>query len=292
MIIVTGATGQLGRDVVERLLARVPADRIGVSVRNPEKADALRARGVRVRRGDFTDPASLAHAFEGVEQLLLVSTDTTGAPAVSAHRAAIDAAVAAGARRVVYTSHMGVNPDSPFVPMPDHAATEQALQESGIACTSLRNGFYAASAVMMLGNALETGRLVAPEDGPVSWTAHADLAEAAAIVLADAGRFEGPTPALTGERALDLADVAALASRLTGRRIERVVVGDEEFRDALVAQGAPEHQADLLLGLHRASRKGEFAAVDPTLGSLLGHAPTPLEDVLRAAVGQEAPPVR
>ncbi|MFI0239129.1 NAD(P)H-binding protein [Streptomyces sp. NPDC016845] len=284
MLIVTGATGRFGRETVERLLDRVPADRVGVSVRTPEKARDLRERGVRVRRGDFAEPASLAHAFEGAEQVLIVSTDSTGESAVAGHRAAIAAAVRAGARRVLYTSHMGAGATSPFPPMPDHAATERALRDSGIAYTALRNGFYAASAVMMLGDALRTGRLVAPQDGPVSWTAHADLAEAAALVLAGAGRFDGPSPALTGADSLDLADIAALVSDLAGRTVERVIVPDAEYHAGLIAHGAPAPQADLLLGLFRAGRQGEFAAVDPALASLTGHAPTPLRDVLKAAV--------
>ncbi|MEB3962494.1 NAD(P)H-binding protein [Streptomyces kunmingensis] len=284
MIIVTGATGQLGRKTVERLLDRIPADRIGVSVRTPDKAQDLRERGIRVRRGDFAEPATLAHTFEGAEQVLIVSADSTGEATVAGHRAAISAAVAAGARRVLYTSHMGASPTSPFAPMPDHAATEQALRESGAAHTTLRNGFYATSAVMMLGDAVRTGRLIAPQDGPVSWTAHADLAEAAALVLADEGCFDGPTPALTGADSLDLADIAALASDLAGRTVERVVVPDEEYHAGLVAHGVPTAQADLLLGLFEASRQGEFAAVDPALASLTGRQPTPLRDVLKAAI--------
>ncbi|MEV5610916.1 SDR family oxidoreductase [Streptomyces sp. NPDC052225] len=284
MIIVTGANGLLGRQTVQRLLDHVPADRIGVSVRDPEKARALAERGVRVRRADFTEPDSLTHAFEDAEQVLIVSADSTGADTVAAHRAAISAAVTAGARRVLYTSHMGANPASPFPPMPDHAATEDLLKESGTAYTALRNGFYASTTVMMLGDAVRTGRLVAPQDGPVSWTDHADLAEAAARILADEGRFEGPTPPLTGAHALDLDAVAALASEIAGRRIERVVVSDEEYHEALVGHGAPRAQADLLVGMYRASREGEFAAVDPALGTIVGRPTTPLRDVLAAAL--------
>lgn len=287
MIVVTGATGLLGRAVVERLLERLPAGEVGVSVRTPEQAADLRERGVRVRRGDFDDPASLEHAFAGAAQVLIVSVDRIGEPAIAAHRAAIDAAIAAGARRVLYTSHMGASPASQFPPMPDHAATEAHLERSGIVHTALRNGFYAASALQMLGAAVETGELVAPEDGPVSWTAHADLAEAAASVLADGG-LDGRTPALTAAEAVDLDGVAAIAAELTGRPIRRVVVPDEAFRERLVGHGVPAGQAAMLVGMFRASRAGEFAAVDPTLAGLLGRRPTPLREVLRAAVGVPA----
>jgi len=274
MIVVTGATGLLGGAVVERLLARRPAEEIGVSVRDPTKAAALADRGVRVRRGDYDDAASLAHAFEGAEQLLLVSAAATGETALRQHRTAIDAARRAGVRRVVYTSHMGANPASAFAPMVDHAATEALLADSGLAFTALRNGFYAASGRMLLGRAAETGEVAAPADGPVSWTAHDDLAEAAAIVLTEEGRFEGATPPLTGPAAVDLAGLAAVAAELTGRPITRTVVTDARYREQL----GPV--ADLLLGMFAASRAGEFAAVDPTLGELLGRPPLTVRDVL------------
>jgi NAD(P)H dehydrogenase (quinone) len=282
VIVITGATGQLGRGIVEALLERVPADRVAVSVRDPEKAGWLSERGVRVRRGDFEDPASLRHAFEDASQVLIVSASTTGDEALRQHRNAIAAAREAGSRRVLYTSHMGSNRDSLFAPMPDHAITEAELEGSGTAFTALRNGFYAASGLMLMGQALETGKLIAPEDGPVSWTAHADLAEAAAIALTDEGRFDGPTPALTGSEALDLGALAALASELTGREIARVVVSDEDYRAGMVAHGVPEPQADMLVGLFAASRQGEFAAVDPTLERLLGRPPISMRSVLAA----------
>jgi NAD(P)H dehydrogenase (quinone) len=286
MIVLTGATGQLGRGIAEQLLARVPATQVGVSVRNPEQARRLYERGVRVRMGDFDDAASLRHAFDGASQVLIVSVDTTGEAALRQHRTAIEAARAAGARRILYTSHMGANPASPFPPMPDHAATEAMLQASRVAFTALRNGLYAASGLMLMGRALETGKLVAPEDGAASWTAHADLAEAAAIALTDEGRFDGPTPSLTGSAALDLAGIAAIASELTGRPIARVTVSDEEYRAGLIAHGVPEPRADLLVGLFAASRRGEFSAVDPTLEGILGRPPVSMHDVLRTSLSR------
>jgi uncharacterized protein YbjT (DUF2867 family) len=286
MIIVTGGNGRLGRAVVENLLGRVPAAQVAVSVRDPEQARGLRERGVRVRRGDFADPASLVHAFEDASQVLIVSTDGIGEAAVGGSRSAIEAARAAGARRILYTSHMGANPASPFLPMPDHAAVEAALSECGVAGTSLRNGFYASTTLLLLRGALQTGELAAPPDGPVSWTAHADLAEAAAITLADEGRFDGPTPPLTGPEALDLADVAAIAAELTGRPIKRVIVTDEEYRAGLVSHGLPEAQARLLVGMFVAGRQGEFAQVGPALADLIGHPATPLRDVMKAELAQ------
>ncbi|BDT90444.1 NmrA family transcriptional regulator [Nocardia sputorum] len=283
MIIVTGATGLLGSQIVERLLERVPADRVGVSVRDTDRAGDLAARGVRVRRGDFTDPRSLAEAFEGATRVLIVSADLTGEAAVAAHVAAIDAACAAGARRILYTSHQAAADDSLFAPMPDHAATERYLATTGTPFTALRNGFYAATVPLLLGTALDTGELRAPADGPVSWTTHADLAEAAAIILADESRFDGPTPPLTAPDALDLDDIAALLGERTGRTIRRVVVEDAEWAASLVAHGVPEDRAAMLLGMFRAARRGEFATTASELETLLQRPAEPVASVLQAS---------
>jgi len=129
MIVVTGATGQLGSQIVENLLTRVPADTVGVSVRDTAKAASLAERGVRVRRGDFTEPATLQHAFEGADQVLLVSAAIRGSDAVTANIAAIDAAHAAGAKRILYTSHQSASKTSLFSPAVTHAATEKHLQQ-------------------------------------------------------------------------------------------------------------------------------------------------------------------
>jgi NAD(P)H dehydrogenase (quinone) len=281
MIIVTGASGRLGRQTVQRLLTRMPSDRIGVSVRDPQKAQALADQGVRVRQGSFTDTASLAHAFEGAAQVLIVSADRMGDEAVKLHRAAIDAAAAAGARRILYTSHMGASASSRFQACRDHAATEEALRDSGVPFTSLRNGFYATSAAQFLGRAVDSGQLALPADGPVSWTAPADLAEAAAAILADEGCFDGPTPPLTALQALAFAELAGIATEITGRTITRITVADDQFREQMMGHGVPAEMAEGLLGMFAASRAGEFARVDPTLAGLLGRDPASARTVLR-----------
>ncbi|MFD8298622.1 NmrA family NAD(P)-binding protein [Streptomyces bauhiniae] len=281
MIIVTGATGQLGRQTVEHLLHRVPADRVGVSVRDPRKAEPLAAQGVRVREGSFADPGSLDHAFEGATQVLIVSVDQFGEEAVQQHRTAIEAAVRAGARRVLYTSHLGASPTSHFQACRDHAASEDILRTCGVPYTALRNGFYAASALQFLGPALDSGEIALPEDGPVSWTAHADLAEAAAAILADEGCYDGPTPPLTATQSLTFADLAALAAGITGRPFTRTTVPDDAFGRHLVAAGLPADRVEGLLGVFTAARAGEFAAQDPALATLIGREPVGLEAVLR-----------
>ncbi len=280
MIVVTGATGQLGRAVVAGLLARLPADRIVANVRNPSKAKVLADQGVHVRRGDFTAPSDLEAAFAGAKQVLVISVNQLGEAARRLHHVAIKAARAARARRVLYTSHMGSRTDPTFAPASDHAATEAFLAEAGMPFTSLRHGFYAESALHLIGRGFETGEIRAPEDGLVSWTARADLAEADAIVLAEEGRLDGVSPPLTVPEALTLADLAAFASELTAREVKRVVVSDEEWRDAKVTGGVPALLAELLLGTFQAARRGDFATTDPTLGTLLGRRPHTMRDVL------------
>lgn len=281
MIIVTGAAGQLGRQIVERLLTRLPADRVGVSVRDPQRVRTLADQGVRVRQGSFTDPAGLAHAFEGATQVLIVSVDKMGDECVQQHRTAIEAAVAAGARRILYTSQMGSSAASHFQACRDHAATEEELRACGVPFTALRNGFYATSAAHFLGHAAESGELALPADGPVAWTAHADLAEATAAILADEGRFDGPTPPLTAGQALTFDDIAAITTEITGRPVTRTTSPGEQFRAQLTAQGVPAETADQLLGIFAAAEAGEFATIDPTLAELIGREPITLEGVLR-----------
>jgi NAD(P)H dehydrogenase (quinone) len=286
MIIVTGATGKLGRLIVEQLVKRVPASQVGASVRDPEKAHDLAALGVRVRHGDFTDPTSLPHAFEGATQVLIVSSNAaaSGGDPLAQHRTAIDAARVAGARRIVYTSHMAASGTSAFPPMLDHATTEGMLRESGLAWTSLRNGFYAESVFWLMGDSFRTGVIDAPADGKVSWTAHADLAEAAAIILNKEGQYDGPTPPLTGPQALDLTDLAVIASELQAKPIVRHTISDEQFREKMATLGTPGHIADRSLGLYRASRAGEFVTVDPTLAELLGRSPIRMRDLIAKKV--------
>ena len=281
MIIVTGATGALNGGTVEHLLTLVPADRIGVSVRDVAKAQRFAERGVRVRRGSYDDPAALLDSFEGAEQVLLVSSNDPGGDQLPLHRAGIEAAVKAGAGRVLYTSHQHVGLDSPFGPARIHAATESLLADSGVAWTSLRNGFYAHSLDWLLGPWRETGVIAAPADGPVSWTDRGDEAEAAAVILAGQRPFDGPVT-LTADAAVTFDDIAGLASELTGGDIRRVVVDDEEWVAGQVAHGRPEPMARMLLGFFQAARRGGFAGVDPLLGDLLGRPPRTVRELLAA----------
>ena len=256
-----------------------PPQRSSSPCATPARAQRFADRGVEVRRADYADPNSLPAAFDGGDQLLLVSSSDPKADAVGLHRAAIDAAVTAGVGRILYTSHQGAAADSPFGPGRDHAATEQLLSESGGAWTSLRNGFYAHSLNWLLGPWQQTGLITVPADGPVSWTAREDAAEAAAIVLASDGAYDGPTT-LTANAALTFDDIAGLASELTNRQIGFEVIGEDAWIAAQVAAGHQEFMARFTLGMYQAAHEGFFAEVDPLLGQLLGREPQTVRDLL------------
>ncbi len=279
MIVITGATGALNGATVDHLLARMPASAITVAVRDPTRAGRFAERGVAVRRGDHADPASLPGAFAGADQLLLVSSSDPGADAVSLHRAAIEAAVTAGVGRILYTSHQGAAADTPFGPGRDHAATERLLADSGVPWTSLRNGFYAHSLSWLAGPWRATGVITVPADGPVSWTARADAAEAAATIIASNGAYEGPVT-LTASAAPTFQEVARIASELTGRTITREVLDPDEWVASQIAAGRPDFMARFTLGLYQAAHDGFFAGVDPLLGTLLGREPQTVGQVL------------
>jgi uncharacterized protein YbjT (DUF2867 family) len=282
MIIVTGATGPLNGATVDHLLERMPASQIAVVARDVAKAQRFADLGIEVRYGDYADAASLPTAFDGADQLLLVSSSDPTADAVALHRTAIDAAVAVGVGRILYTSHQGAAPDTPFSPGRDHAATEQLLAASGVAWTSLRNGFYAHSLSWLTGPWREAGVMAVPADGPVSWTSRADEAEAAAIIIVSNGAYDGPIT-LTAASAPTLDDLAVLASEISGRTIARVVVDDEEWVAAQIAAGRPEMMARFTLGMYQAAREGFFAGVNPLLGTLLGREPVSAQAALGAA---------
>jgi uncharacterized protein YbjT (DUF2867 family) len=284
MIVITGATGALNGVTVDHLLERVPASEIAVVARNTAAAQRFADRGIEVRRGDYAEPASLPGAFAGADQLLLVSSSDPTADAVSLHRNAIEAAVEAGAGRVLYTSHQGAAAGTPFGPGRDHAATEQLLAESGLPWTSLRNGFYAHSLTWLAGGWRETGRITVPADGPVSWTAREDAGEAAAVILTSATPHDGPTT-LTANAAPTFAQIAGIASELAGRTIELEVLDPEEWVATQVASGTPEFTAGFLLGMYQAAEQGFFAGTDPLLGELLGREPRTVRDVLARSAG-------
>lgn len=278
MIIVTGATGVLNGATVEHLLQRVPAEQVGVSVRDPSRADNLARRGVRVRQGTYDEPEALRHSFADADQVLLVSSSDLAADVVAQHRRAIDAAVAAGARRILYTSAHGTGFDSPYPPLAIHAATEAHLAATGVPWTALRNGFYG-DLDQLLGPWRSTGQIAKPADGPFGWVDRRDAAEAAASILTGESEFDGPVD-LVPTSPITLADFAAAATELTGRPIERIVVDDETWVADEVACGIPEPAARFTLSMFQATRHGHFSQTDATLTRLLGRPPRGVADLL------------
>lgn len=135
----------------------------------------------------------------------------------------------------------------------------------------------------MVGDGLRSGDLSVPQDGPISWTARDDLAEADAAILAGRAAFDGISPPLTAATAISMAELASIASEVTGREITYRMVSDDEWRSAKVAAGMPEVYADMLLGTFRAARRGDFAATDPSLGDILGREPLTMRDVIAGA---------
>lgn len=282
MLVITGATGQLGRKIAQNLLQHVPAQAIAVSVRDPAKAADLAAAGMRVRQGDYDDAASLRHAWEGAQRLLLVSSNAaaTGGDPLEQHATAIAVAQELEVERIFYTSQIASSASSHFPPAWTHAATEQLLAQSGLAWTALRHGFYADSALAMNARGFSSSILAAPADGKVSWTTHDDLAAADASLLAGTRLYDGPTPPLTGSEALDLKDLADIAQKILGKPKARHMVEDETMVQNPETSGVPSERIAIMMGYYHAARAGEFAQVDPTLAGLIGRQPQLMRDFM------------
>lgn len=287
MILVTGANGQLGRRIVEHLLARQSTGSLSlplaVSVRDPARATELAARGVTVRQGDFDRPAALATAFAGVTVLVLVSTDGPKAARIAQHAAAIAAAKTAGVRRIVYTSFLDAAADSPSEFAQVHAATEAALRASGILITILRNPLYADFLPMTFAGALQTGVLQLPAGhGRTSFLSRDALAEATAAAAA-ATTLSKEVYELTGSESVDFATAAAVVARRTGRSIRYEPVEEAGYAKALEGFGLPTWLAAAMGNMYTAVAAGRFAQVTGDFSALTGHAPPSLSTLIDEA---------
>lgn len=277
-LLVTGATGQLGRRIVANLIERegvAPADIIAGS-RNPTNLSECAANGIETRKIDFDDPA-LADAFAGVDRLLIISTDALGQPGkrLSQHKAAVAGAQAAGVGHILYTSMP--KPDVSVIPFaPDHLGTEQAIAATGIGYTILRNGWYMENLFMALPQILASGQwFSAAGDGRNAHLTRDDCARAAAAALA-ANTTESRTYTLTGPKALTTRAVAELASAVSGKPISVVPVTDEQLVQGMIGAGLPEPMAQLFASFDRNAREGHFDIVTGDVEALTGVAPTPL----------------
>lgn len=284
MIVITGATGQLGRLVIDALLKNLPASEIIAAVRSPEKASDLAARGVQVRRADYNDPATLDAAFAGADKLLLISSSEIGRRATQ-HRAAIDAARRAGVALIGYTSVLHAD-TSPLGLAAEHRETEVALRESTVPFVLLRNGWYTENYTGNLASALEHGAILGSAgNGRISSAARADYAAAAAIVMtrdAQAGRIYE----LAGDTAYTLADLAAEVSRQSGKTVVYGNLSEPDYKAALLGVGLPEFVAALLSDSDTGASKGALFDNGRQLSELLGRPTTPLTTVVAAALAK------
>jgi NAD(P)H dehydrogenase (quinone) len=282
--VVTGATGHLGRLVVEAMLRRGTAPEQIVAVgRTVQKLDDLAARGVRVAQIDYTRPETLGAAFEGAEALLLVSGSEVG-QRVAQHTNVVTAAKAAGVARIVYTSAPHAD-TSELVLAPEHKATEQLIRDSGIPFTLLRNNWYTENYVSTLEQARETGTVVGSAGaGRVASATRADYADAAAVVLTGTGH-DNAVYELSGDVAWSFDELAATIATIVGREVSYEAVTPEEHLAILTAAGLDEGTAGFVVALDGNIRDGALAETSGELNGLIGRSTTSLEPGLRAALG-------
>lgn len=266
MVLVTGANGNLGRLVIDNLKNRIPFSELAVSVREPEKARDLVARGIEVRKANFQDPASVVDAFTGIDTVLIIST-RGGADVVSEHRNAIDAAVKAGVRRIVYTS--GTKENISNIGRV-HEQTEEYIKKSRLVYTILRNNLYAEVLVREMLSALRTGVLSSPVgEGEVAAVPRSDCAIVAAIVLTTTGH-ENSIYDVTGQDRISWKDLAETASRVTGKNIVYRPATSDQYKDAMKAAGQPESLIDFLLENYKAYSSNAYNGVSDTVAKLSG----------------------
>ncbi|TNF27774.1 MAG: SDR family oxidoreductase [Deltaproteobacteria bacterium] len=280
-IVVTGATGQLGRLVVAGLLEARPAEEITVIARDPAKAADLSARGVRVHVADYSQPETLAGAFAEGDVVLLISGSEVGRR-IPQHRAVIDAARAAKVARLAYTSILG-GPAADFDLAREHQATEELILESGLAYTFLRNGWYTENYTAQLPVQLAHGVFGATRDGRIGAAPRADYAAAAVAVLTGAGH-EGRAYELSGDPGFTLTEYAAEVSRQTGKPVAHVDLPPEAYREVLLGAGVPAPFAAILADVDVAVSKGLLAGGSGELSRLIGRPTTPLADAIAAAL--------
>jgi NAD(P)H dehydrogenase (quinone) len=284
MIVITAASGQFGRLVLQDLLQRgVPADGIRAVVRNPAKLADFAERGVEVVEGDYADRASLVSALRGADAFLFVSSSGPNEDRAAHHANAVAAAAEAGVGRIVYTSipQADTNPIG-FAWV--HKDTEDAIKQTGIPYTFLRNNWYFENSTGTLGSAVEHGALIsATGEGRIAFASRADYAAAAAAVLTTEGH-DGEVYELTGDTAVTLADVAAETARQAGKDVAHVTLPQAEYQKALEGFGVPGFLAEMLADADVHISRGALAATSPVLSKLIGRRTTTVEQAVAAAL--------
>lgn len=284
MIAVTGATGQLGRLVIDALLKRTSAEELVAVVRSPAKAADLAALGVQVRQGDYNQPQTLADAFRGVDKVLLISSSEVGQREAQ-HKAAIEAAKAAGVKLLAYTSLLHAD-SSPMGLADEHRATEQALIASGVPYVILRNGWYSENYAASIAPALTHGVFIgAADEGKIASATRQDYAEAAAAVLTSDAPVD-KVYELAGDEAYTLTQFAAEIAQASGKAVRYQNLPQDDFAAALKAAGLPDGLAEMLADSDANAAKGALYDDSHTLSRLIGRATTPWQDVVEAFVAK------
>jgi NAD(P)H dehydrogenase (quinone) len=284
MIVVTGATGQLGRLVIDNLLRVVPADGIVAAVRDPAKAGDLAARGVQVRQADYSKPETLDAALTGARKLLLISSSEVGMRA-SQHRAVIDAAVRARVGLLAYTSVLHAD-TSALVLAVEHKETEAMLQASGLPHVLLRNGWYTENYAASVPSALQHGAVIGSAgEGRISSAARADYAAAAATVLTTDNQA-GRVYELAGDDAFTLAELAAEIARQSGKAVTYANMPQADHKAALIGFGLPGPMADLLADSDSCASRGALFDAGRHLSALIGRPTTPMRETIAAALAR------
>lgn len=287
MIAITGATGQLGRLVLNQLLQKVPAAGLVAVVRDATKAADLAARGVAVRVAAYTDPGALARAFTGVDRLLLISSSEIGRR-TDQHRNVIEAAKQANVKLLAYTSVLHAD-TSPLSLAPEHRETEALIKASRVPFVILRDGWYVENYTVSIPAALANGAFIGSAGtGRISWAARADYAAAAAAALTGHAQA-GQTYELAGDTAYTLADLAAEISRQTGKTIPYQDLPEPAFRDILLKAGLPEPLAAGLAAWDVDASRGALLDESRTLSRFIGRPTTPLAESVRQALALGGP---
>lgn len=282
MIAVTGATGQLGRFVIDALLKKVPAGEIVAAVRTPAKAADLAALGVIVRQADYGQPETLEAAFAGVDKLLLISGSEVGQREAQ-HKAVIEAARAAGVGFIAYTSLLHAD-TSPLGLGIEHRATEALLKASGIPFALLRNGWYSENYAASIPPALAHHAFIgAAGEGRIASAARQDYAEAAAEVMTREDQA-GKVYELAGDDSYTLAQFAAEIAAQSGEKVDYVNLSQSEFAAALKNAGLPEGLAEMLADSDAGAEKGGLFDDSRQLSQLIGRPTTTWQAVIRAAL--------
>ncbi len=278
-LLVTGATGKLGSKIVNVLLSKVSADQLAVSVRHPEKAEDLRVKGVDVREGDFDKPETLETAFKGIDRLLIISADGDTETRIRQHSNAVAAAKNAGVSFIAYTSIANAQESTNFL-AEVHKATEEAILQTGIPYSFLRNNWYLENELSTI-QGVQAGVpwITSAGEGKVGWALQQDYAEAGAEVLAGEGH-ENTIYELSG-KLLSQEDIAAAVSTVIGKEVPVQQVDDTTYAEIMTKAGVPDFVVPMLVAIQKDIREGSLEIESEDFEKLLGRSETPVVEGIK-----------